>query len=172
MQQNNNILKLFNCYTFNNAAQSVLSLLDEDELRNLHVAIQHDEDYQQLALMVRSRILICLTQKVDRTFYYTHYDQMDLVLLKQERANKIASLGNESYLKNILQNYSDLIQKGKNMFGQDFQEIKNAVFEPMLQLPPMFRETSAPECKTIYQITMACNQLGNLMEEETMFTPD
>lgn len=59
--------------------------------------------------------------------------------MKEERANKIASLCNEGYLKNILQNYCELTKKGNTMFGDEFYEIQNAVFEPSLQLPPMVR---------------------------------
>ena len=122
--------------------------------------------------MVRSRFFVFLTEKVDRTFYYTHYEQIDLIAMKEERGKNVASLCCENILKPRLQEYACLITKGQNLLGQHFEDVQNAVFEPMLQLPPMVRQTSAPECKTIFQITMACNKLGDLMEEESVLTPN
>ena len=58
-----------------------------------------------------------IAEQVDRTFYYSHYDGIDLNILKEERTNKIAQIYGKHYLNELLQNYNQIIQKGYNMFG-------------------------------------------------------
>ena len=112
MQHDSSIISLFNCYTFSNAAQSVLSALDYGELKNLLGAIEHHPRYQQFAQIIRSRLFICLTETVDRTYYYTHYEQVGLAGLRSERGNLVSHLCSERYLKNKLLCYDQLISKG------------------------------------------------------------
>ena len=69
------------------------------------------------AQMVRSRFIVFLTEKVDRTFYYTHYEQIDLIAMKEERGKNIASLCCENILKPRLGEYACLITKGQNLLG-------------------------------------------------------
>jgi len=62
-------------------------------------------------------------------------------------------------LKNIIQRYDSLIEKGNIMFGEEMNSLEEAAFCPELALPPNRRATVAPHCQTVYQITLACRKL-------------
>ena len=74
--QTTNILSVYNNFTMTNAAQCLLSCLSLDELEHLLSAIEPSAAYQQLSQLVRSRIVVCLAEKVDRSYYFTHYDDL------------------------------------------------------------------------------------------------
>jgi hypothetical protein len=69
----NCLLSLFNNFTFTSAAQSLLSALDSQELKNLLAAIEDQPKYRQLTQLVRARIFVDMAEEVDRSFYFTHY---------------------------------------------------------------------------------------------------
>ena len=59
--------------------------------------------------------------------------------MKEERANNVANMLSGQCLDQLLSEYDGIIRKGELMLGEDFEEVRSAVFEPSLQLPPMVR---------------------------------
>ena len=59
--------------------------------------------------------------------------------MKEERANNVANMLSAHCLNQLLSEYDEVIRRGQLMLGEEFEEVRSAVFEPSLQLPPMVR---------------------------------
>lgn len=86
----NNLLIVFNQFTFASAAQSLLSSLEPAELKNLLIAIEDKPSYGPLVQLVRARLFVAMAEEIDRTYYFTHYEEMNVAELKEQRGNIVA----------------------------------------------------------------------------------
>lgn len=70
------LLRAFNHYTFNNSAQILLSMLTSQDLEGLLAAIQQEYRHDQLAHLIRARLIIARMHQVDRSLYFIHFDSI------------------------------------------------------------------------------------------------
>ena len=118
--QTTNLVQVYNNFTMVSAAQHLLSCLSLSDLFSLLQAIEPCTKHQQLSQLVRSRIVVCLAEQVDRSYYFTHYDDLAMDSFKQERACGIAGKCEENMLKNLLKSFQQIEVQGKLIFKEEF----------------------------------------------------
>lgn len=93
------LLLAFGSYAFADTLQTLLSHLTIPELETLLQAMEARTDLQQLSHVVRTRILVLISHKFDRSVYYIHYESVCKDRLAGERCSTMAARWTEREVK-------------------------------------------------------------------------
>lgn len=91
------------------------------------MAVEGEENYGQLAHLVRARIVLLRLHHIDRTLYFIHFEAIPREEFVNERCNLLAANCRLPSLKKMIFEIESIERTGQGMFGDDYGMINEAI---------------------------------------------